>query len=149
VRLPRAERAERVLPVDSRPVVLLGADESGYLQLKPLLESEAMQPIDVFWAPSEAETLRRARRHRPDLIVLAFPKADALSDELKRDIATGRVPVVVITADAGGRRPIGRADLVAESRDTQRLVAGMRRLLGRAPVTAAPRAPRVVIVEDE
>jgi len=38
---------------------------------------------------------------------------------------------------------------VAEARESQRLIAGMRRLLGRAAATAAPRPSRVVIVEDE
>src|SRR6185503_15963663 len=86
VRLPRADRAERTAPVATRPVVLVGADEAGYQALRPLLESEALQPIDIFWAPSEAEAARRARRHRPDLMVLAFPRVDALVDELKRDV---------------------------------------------------------------
>jgi PAS domain S-box-containing protein len=147
VRLPRADRVERNPPVATRQVVLVGADDAAYQQLRPLLESEALQPLDVFWAPTEAEAARRARRHRPDLVVLAFAKVDALIDELKRDVETGNLPVVVVTEE--GERPILRADLVAEARDTQRVLAGMRRLLGRAAATAAPRAPKVVIVEDE
>jgi PAS domain S-box-containing protein len=144
VRLPRA--VERTLPADSRQVVLVAADEAGFQQLRPLLESEALAPLDVFWAATEAEATRRARRHRPDLVVLAFPKVDSLIDEFKRDVETANLPIVVVTEDG---RPILRADLVAELRDRQRLIAGMRRLLGRAAATAAPRAPRVVIVEDE
>jgi signal transduction histidine kinase/DNA-binding response OmpR family regulator len=150
VRLPRESRPERAQVVEMRQVVLVGADEAAAEELRPLFESEALQPIDVFWAPTEVEAARRARRHRPDLVVLGFPKVDALIDELKRDVDTSSLPVVVVTPPgAGGRRPILRADLVTDWRDTQRLLAGMRRLLGRAAAVATPRAPRVVIVEDE
>ena len=146
VRLPLAKSdSGRYEAVSNRPVILVGAESAAAARLKPILESEALGPIDLFWASTDADLIRRARRHRPDLVLISFSEPDAVVGQLKRDADTATIPVVVETSDE--RRPIGRADLVAEAGDPSRLVSGLSRLLGRAPQPL--RRPQVVIVEDE
>ncbi len=146
VKLPRALREKITTPVETaaRPVILVGADERTWRSLKPILETDVLQPLDLFCEHVAGEIVRRARRHRPDLVLLAFPDAERCTAELKRDPETSSLPVVALTADA---LPIARADLVLGASEPARLVEGLSRLLGRGP--AQPRSPRVVIVEDE
>jgi PAS domain S-box-containing protein len=146
VRLPRALREKIATPAEqtARPVALVGADERSWRALKPILESEVLQPLDVFCEHAAGEIVRRVRRHRPDLVLLAFADAERCVAELKRDAETAALPVVAISA---GGLPIARADLVVEAGEPARLVDGLKRLLGRGP--AQPRSPRVIIVEDE
>jgi CheY-like chemotaxis protein len=146
VRLPLARPdSGRFDTISTRPVILVGAEEATYQALKPQLETGALGQVDLFWAYTEADLVRRARRHRPDLVLIAFAEPEPAVTALKRETETSNYPVVVVTP--AGRRPIGRADLVAESGDTARLISGLQRLLGRLP--ALERPPRVVVVEDE
>jgi PAS domain S-box-containing protein len=146
VRLPTADAVKEVAP--TRAMVLVGAQQAEWQRLQPILSADALQPIDLVWASSEAELARRARRHRPDLVVLALPALDAALAELKRDADSSTLPVVAV---ADVNRPIGRADLVVAKADEERLVAGVQRLLGRAapPQPQPTLRPRVVVVEDE
>lgn len=145
VRLPLAqgEAAHEGLP--PRPVVLVGAAEATFVDVRRLLEGGDLGPLDIFPAYGEGDVLRRARRHRPDLVLIAFQKPDRVVAQLKRETETSNLPVVVISSD--GRRPIGRADLVTEVGDQARLVQGLQRLLSPAP--PAERRAQIVIVEDE
>jgi PAS domain S-box-containing protein len=147
VRLPRATREKQATPPDvvARPVVLVGAGEAAWRSLKPVLEAEPLSPY-LFCAQSTAELVARARRHRPDLVVVAFEGEEQarVLDELKRDADTQKLPLVAVTH---GSRPTANADLVVEAGEPVRLQNGLLRLLGRLP--PAPKQPRVVIVEDE
>jgi PAS domain S-box-containing protein len=150
VRLPAADAREAAVPVPAgRALILVGAETAGRAQLEPLLATPALQPIDVLWAASAEELLRRARRHRPDLVVLALPAPDSTIgptlEELKKDDDTAQLPVIVV-ADVRG--PVGRADLVVSPSDGERLIEGLMRLLGRTVPKPHGRA-RVVVVEDE
>lgn len=146
VRLPSADAREVSGPVATgRAVVLVGAAEPLRARLEPILEAAALQPIDLLWSPTADELVRRARRHRPDVVVLALEPLDRTLEELKRDEDTAQIPVVVV-ADARG--PIGRAELVVAPGDGARLTEGLLRLLGRAVPRSAGGA-RVVVVEDE
>jgi PAS domain S-box-containing protein len=150
VRLPIADVKEAAAPAPSgRALVLVGAHEAGRAELEPLLSATALQPLDVLWARTGDELLRRARRHRPDVVILALPSPDTtlgpMLEELKQDGETAQVPVVVV-ADVRG--PVGRADLVVAPGDEARLTEGLARLLGRKMPRPAGRA-RVVVVEDE
>ncbi|HEY2746183.1 MAG TPA: ATP-binding protein [Polyangia bacterium] len=150
VRLPAADVTEHAAPMPAgRALILVGAEASGRAALEPLLASPALQPIDVLWAGSVDELLRRARRHRPDVVVLALPAPDSTIgptlEALKKDDDTAQLPVVVV-ADVRG--PIGRADLVVSPSDGARLTEGLGKLLGRAARRPEGRA-RVVVVEDE
>jgi PAS domain S-box-containing protein len=146
VRLPLADARERVEPVGvGRALVLVGADGAARALLEPLLSSPALQPLDLLWAPSSTELVRRARRHRPDLVLLACSDVEATLDELKREEETASLPAIVV-ADVRG--PVGRADLVVAPGDDARLTEGILGLLGRALPRLGARA-RVVVVEDE
>jgi PAS domain S-box-containing protein len=151
VSLPLAQKESgRFETLTMRPVILAGADAQDTQTLSPLLEqpSGIGSWADVFWAHSEADLVRRARRHRPDLVLVAFRPPDGSVMALKRESDTSNIPIVVISDE---RRPVGRADLVIERGDGERLVGGISRLLGRAPeALSQPRGrPRVVVVEDE
>jgi DNA-binding response OmpR family regulator len=132
-----------------RALILVGAETSGRAMLEPLLASTSLQPVDVLWAASAEELVRRAKRHRPDLVLLALPAPDATIgptlEELKKDEDTAQLPVVVV-ADVRG--PVGRADLVVSPSDAERLIEGLGKLLGRVARHQGHRA-RVVVVEDE
>jgi PAS domain S-box-containing protein len=150
VRLPAADVKEASGPVPAgRALALVGAETSGRAMLEPLLAAPSLQPLDVLWAASADELLRRAKRHRPDLVVLALPAPDSTIsptlEELKKDDDTAQLPVVVV-ADVRG--PVGRADLVVSPSDGQRLIEGLGKLLGRVARKHEGRA-RVVVVEDE
>ena len=130
--------------------MLVGAEAAQRAALEPLLSSTALQPLDILWAPSADELLRRARRHRPDVVVLALPAPDSTIgptlEELKKDDDTAQLPVIVV-ADVRG--PVGRADLVVSPSDGPRLTRGARQA-ARPRGARAPRgALRVVVVEDE
>ncbi len=150
VRLPAADVAEHATPIPTgRALILVGAESSGRAALEPILSSPTLQPIDILWAASADELLRRARRHRPDIVVLALPAPESTIgpalEALKKDDDTAQLPVVVV-ADVRG--PIGRADLVVSPSDGARLTEGLGKLLGRAARRPEGRA-RVVVVEDE
>jgi PAS domain S-box-containing protein len=149
VRRPFAAARDATGPVATgRAVVLVGADETMRARLEPVLEAAALQPIDLLWSPTPDELVRRARRHRPDVVLLALDPPypiDPTLELLKADEDTAQLPVVVV-ADARG--PIGRAELVVGPADHSRLTEGLLRLLGRAVPRSAGGA-RVVVVEDE
>jgi len=146
VRLPLLRKDSGRFETAARPVILLGADEERYQRLRGTLEAEGLGHADVFWAHSGEEVVRRARRHRPDVVVLSLDDPDKVVAQLKREAETSSLPIVVITSD--GRRAVGRAELVASAGDAERLISGLQRLLGRAPVAAAA-PPKVIVVEDE
>lgn len=154
VRLPSADVREVSGPVATgRAVVLVGADGEMKQRLEPVLEAATLQPLDLLWSPTPEELVRRARRHRPDVVVLAFGGHDFSSTHLlekalaalKADEDTALVPVVVV---ADLLEPVGRADLIVSPSDGERLADGLLRLLGRKVVRSAQGA-RVVVVEDE
>ena len=149
VRMPAADVKEATGPVPvGRALLLVAADEAMRVELEPMLCAPGLQPLDVLWAGGRDELLRRARRHRPDVVLLALASADVIGptlEELKQDDDTAQLPVVVV-ADVHG--PVGRADLVVAPGDGARLTEGLMRLLGRGVMRAAGRG-RVVVVEDE
>ncbi len=151
VRLPAADARETAAPAPvGRALILVGAETAGRAMLEPVLSATPLQPLDVLWAGSADELLRRARRHRPDLVVLALPAPDSTIgptlEELKKDDDTAQLPVVVV-ADVRG--PVGRADLVVSPSDCDRLTEGLMRLLGRTVPKPTHGRARVVVVEDE
>lgn len=153
VRLPAADVKEASGPTPAgRALILVGADAAGRAVIEPLFAAASLQPLDVLWAASADELLRRARRHRPDLVVLAWPAAASADDrfattleELKHDDDTAQLPVIVV-ADVRG--PVGRADLVVAPGDGERLIEGLGKILGRSARKPEGRR-RVVVVEDE
>jgi len=146
VRLPRNPAAARPAEV-ARPVVLVATDAASHPAMAALLEDPQLGPLDVVHADGRIELVRRARRHRPDLILVALPDPAAVVAELRRTEEVAAQPIVVVLERLSGTPLIPRADLVATREDRARLVGGIARLLGRAAPPAAP--PEVVVVEDE
>jgi signal transduction histidine kinase/CheY-like chemotaxis protein len=146
VRLPRNPAGTRPAEI-ARPVVLVAADAASQAAMASLLDDPQLGPLDVMHADGRIELVRRARRHRPDLIVVALPDPAAVVSELRRTEEVAGQPIVVVVERLSGTPLIPRADLVASRDDRARVVAGVARLLGRTAPPAAP--PEVVIVEDE
>ena len=104
--------------------------------LEPLLAAPSLQPVDILWAASADELLRRARRHRPDVMVLALPAPDVDHRPHARGAQEGRRH----GAAAGGRRR--RRARPGRPRRSRGLAVG-RRAPDRgadASCSAAPRA---------
>jgi PAS domain S-box-containing protein len=145
VRLPRAVRDRTATPVEgaARPVVLVGADAAGFQKLRRVLE-DGDPPPSLLVAHEAEELVKRARRHRPDLVVVALPDPEATVAAVKTDPDAGGLPVVAVTDDG---LPVAFADFTVKAGEPARLGPAIQRLLGRRP--AGLRAQRVVIVEDE
>jgi PAS domain S-box-containing protein len=145
VRLPWA-KSDSIGFDDSRhAVMLVGGTEATLESLRLLLQSPTLQPLDLLSAGYETELLRKARRHRPDLVLLAFEDPRPALESLRRDPETQRLTLVVAPPTLGSAAI--RADLVTPLNDPAKLLRGLERLLGRsAKVT---RRARVTVVEDE
>src|SRR5207237_6831502 len=103
VRLPLADASVERDPVaGARAFVMAGADPELQARLAPLFELPEMQPIDILWAASPAELVRRVRRHRPDIVILGLDppppiaEMEAILAELKADDETAQLPVAVV-----------------------------------------------------
>ncbi len=141
VRLPRADVRERAEPVGSgRALIIVGADEAAREQLELTLTAQALQPLDLLWTESATELVRRARRHRPDLVLLALSNLDEALEELKRDDDTAAVPTVVVADLRGPVDRRGRADLRRRAR--RRRALDRRHLASARPRAAQARQPR-------
>ncbi|MSP61833.1 MAG: response regulator [Myxococcales bacterium] len=137
-----------------QPVLLVAASGSAWPLLKERLELEGFA---LLHAETPAEVVRRARRHRPDAVVLASPAEEdpALGealDELRRDQDTQSIPVVAMATGEQRAALRSRADHVVEPHDVAGLAGAIRRLLaGGPPKVARPgtQRPRVVIADDD
>jgi two-component system, cell cycle response regulator DivK len=119
------------------PTILLVDDhEDNRLALMMVLERGGYRAIG---AENGAEALERARRERPDLVLmdLAMPVMDGRTAmrELRNDPATRDIPIVVLTAMA---LSVDRDELIAEGFDgllvkpcmPAALMAEVRRFVG-------------------
>jgi len=111
----------------------------------------------VITANDGEEALMRARRERPDLILLdvRLPKRSGLEvcDVLRNDPTDPAVPIILITAAAEVEQRLqgfmrGADDVMGKPFSPKELVARMRRLLARATETRAS-ARRAVELERE
>jgi two-component system, OmpR family, alkaline phosphatase synthesis response regulator PhoP len=111
----------------------------------------------VLTASDGEEALMRARRERPDLILLdvRLPKRSGLEvcDVLRNDPTDPAVPIILITAAAEIDQRLqgflrGADDVMGKPFSPKELVARMRRLLARATETRAS-ARRAVELERE
>src|SRR5207249_908400 len=131
---------------DERPVVLLAAPPEQVPVLRARLEREGLVVIEAL---GTTETIRRARRHRPDAVVLALVDgAREVLSSLRQDAETERIPVIAMVDGERRGEQLALADLVVGPAEEMRLAAAIRRLLGRG-VAAPDRPPRVMIVDDE
>lgn len=131
-----------------RPVLLLGAPPAALGDLHARLEAEGMVVIE---ATSGHEVQKRARRHRPDAVVLALD-ADLLDTiaALHHDPDTTSMPVIAMVDAWRREAALPIADYVVNTNEAPRLAEAVRRLLGRPlPGGPAPRPARVLVVDDE
>jgi signal transduction histidine kinase/DNA-binding response OmpR family regulator len=139
---PREERAEEglVLVVDDDPEVVS--------TIRSYLEDEGLA---VLSASTGAEGEALAADRHPDLILLDLLLPDQsgleLLQVLKRDAATARIPVLVISImnDAVKGLTMGAADYLVKPVDRAAVVSSVRRLLDGQP----GREPTVLVVDDE
>ena len=130
--------------------MLVGAETSGRAMLEPLLASPSLQPVDILWARERRRSCCAAPAATgPISVVLALPAPDSTMartlEELKR---TTRPRSCRWSSSPTCAAPIGRADLVVSPSDSERLIEGLGKLLGRVARKPEGRA-RVVVVEDE
>jgi uncharacterized protein (TIGR02266 family) len=123
----------RILVVDDEPYVVMA--------IRELLET---LPATVTEANSGEEALRLARAERPDLVLLdvKMPGMDGfqVAEALKRDRATGSIPLVFLSAMGSSQEKVRGLDLGAEDYltkpiDSAELMARIRRVLQRAHAT--------------
>jgi CheY-like chemotaxis protein/nitrogen-specific signal transduction histidine kinase len=155
VRLPAAPRHRTPLPRTEQPVVLIGAPDPAWRELKQRLELEGFAILPA--AESAAEVSRRARRHRPDAVVLAFPVGEAggVTAEaralLRRETDTQTIPVLAMVPAEQRPAIMTRADYVVGPDQVSQLAVAVRRLL--AGQSKGPRPgvvrQRVVVADDE
>jgi|GEM_PF-4493210 len=163
VRLPLAGDTGRSHRSAERAIVLVAAEPALWPELR---EAVSALPVDLLFSDHEpsdtaAESidgpvlLRRARRHRPDLVVVVLPSPAEAVAELRRDPDTSATPIIVVAArDLGVHEQpaLTRADLVLAApeagQDWSQLAEALRRLLGLQPLHV-PASRQVVVVEDE
>ncbi len=145
VRLPPSRSEGDARGRDEQPVVLVGAPEAAFPSLKAHLEAAGYAALH---ATGGADVARRARRYRPDAVVLALPAVEEALDGLPQE-AEDRLPLVVVCEPARRASLPPRVDLVVEPDNPAALVAALRRLLDGGAPPADARRPRVVIVDDE
>ena len=82
VRLPAADVKESSGPSPAgRALVLVGAEAGGRALLEPLLAAPSLQPLDVLWAASTDELLRRATPPPPGSGGAGLPASDSTVDD--------------------------------------------------------------------
>ncbi|MGH7407001.1 MAG: response regulator [Candidatus Methylomirabilales bacterium] len=133
--------ATRVLVVD---------DEKDIVELvRYHLEKEGFQCLPAGDGPA---ALRLARQHRPDLLILdlMLPGLDGLEvcRQLRRDPATARLPILMLTAKAEEvdrvvGLEVGADDYVVKPFSPRELVARVKAILRRAQEPPLPPARRI------
>ncbi len=101
----------------------------------------------VITAADGAEAMDKVHKHQPDLVVLdvMMPELDGLEvcKLLRRDPATARIPIIMLTAKAGEvdrvlGLELGADDYVTKPFSQRELVLRVRKLLARGKNTEAP-----------
>jgi signal transduction histidine kinase/DNA-binding response OmpR family regulator len=154
-RLPVVERPETVAPaprVEERAeeglVLVVDDDPEVVRSIRSYLEEEGLV---VLSASTGAEGASLAADRHPDIILLDLLLPDQsgleLLQVLKRDPATARIPVLVISImnDAVKGLTMGAADYLVKPVDRAAVVSSVSRLLDGQ----AAREPTVLVVDDE
>src|SRR5207244_2529513 len=110
---PEAPRA-----VDA-PLLVIGAP-GGAPRLRALLEEEGFAVLE---AATPGDLVRRARRHRPDAVVLDFAAADLREAVrlLRREADTHGLPVLAVVSREHRADALAAADLVLAPDEVERL----------------------------
>ena len=130
-----------------KPKILIVDDEADALEVLGFKLREA--GFSPLFAKDGARALAAVRSDRPDLIVLdlMLPEVDGLEvcKILRRDPATARIPILMLTARATEMDRVvglelGADDYVTKPFSPRELVLRIRKLLGRAQAEAEPAA---------
>lgn len=91
---------------ERRRLLYIEDNHSNLTLVEWILEREA--DVELFTAMRGRRGIELAHEHQPDLIVLDLNLPDIAGETvlqcLQADVATRRIPVVVLSADAGARR---------------------------------------------
>jgi signal transduction histidine kinase/DNA-binding response OmpR family regulator len=152
--LPLAEKAEAAAPPARAPeraeegLVLVVDDDPEVVRLvRGYLEDDGLA---VLTASTAAEGASLAADRHPDVILLDLLLPDQsgleLLQVLKRDAATARIPVLVVSImnDSVKGLTMGAADYLVKPVERGPMVAAVRRLLD-----GGAREPLVLVVDDE
>lgn len=130
-----------------KPKILIVDDEADALEVLGFKLREA--GFSPLFAKDGARALAAVRSDRPDLIVLdlMLPEVDGLEvcKILRRDPATARIPILMLTARATEMDRVvglelGADDYVTKPFSPRELVLRIRKLLGRAQAEDEPAA---------
>ena len=145
--------AEAATPTGERPLILVCEDDRDVARLLCLmLERDGYRP-DVAHDAAEARRLLSERSYAAMTLDLGLPDQDGLTliRELRRDEATVRLPIVVVSVRAeegkaelnGGA--VGVIDWLVKPIDEDRLKAAMERAVQLRPAGSS----RILHVEDD
>jgi PAS domain S-box-containing protein len=155
VRLPLASRRPIAGQAGEQRVLLVATAGDRAVELRAALKG-ALEGAGyaLIVTDGAGDVVRRARRHRPDGVVLALPAREVgdVLDDMRRDGETGGIPVVAVVDapdEAARTALVPRADLVLALTQIAQIQPAIARLLDEEGPHPAGRAPRVVIVDDE
>lgn len=130
--------------------VLIVDDEKDIVELvRYHLEKEGLQCLQAADGPT---ALRLTRQHRPDLLILdlMLPGLDGLEvcRQLRRDAATARLPIIMLTAKADEvdrvvGLEVGADDYIVKPFSPRELVARVKAILRRAQEPSGPPVRRI------
>mgnify|MGYP001608322600 FL=1 len=130
--------------------VLIVDDEKDIVELvRYHLEKEGLQCLQAADGPT---ALRLTRQHRPDLLILdlMLPGLDGLEvcRDLRRDAATARLPIIMLTAKADEvdrvvGLEVGADDYIVKPFSPRELVARVKAILRRAQEPSGPPVRRI------
>lgn len=124
-----------IIPAVAKKILMVEPDR----EIRDMLsESLKTQNYDVIGATSEGEALLRAKKDKPDLIVLVLCVSDLdgekICRDLKRDKITQEIPLLVITASAKDDfqyLSYGADAVIADGPGPERLYGHCQKLLQR------------------
>jgi PAS domain S-box-containing protein len=135
------------------PLILICEDDFDVARLLRLMLEREGYRVDVAHDAAEARRLLQQRAYAALTLDLVLPDQDGLTliRELRRDEATSRLPIVVVSVRAqdgeaelnGGA--LGVVDWLVKPIDEDRLMTAM----ARAVLTSPGRATRILHVEDD
>lgn len=143
--LPLGQEIE-VAPRAEQPLLLVGASLTMAPLLRGLLEREGFALLE---AQTVVDLVRRARRHRPDALVLAIgrPELGEALRALRGEAEIHELPIIALVQAEERAEALSWADSVLLPEEMTRLPSRLRRLLGARETPE--QKPRVVIVDDE
>ncbi|MDT0557076.1 response regulator [Ichthyenterobacterium sp. W332] len=127
---------EAVLPADNDEPILLVVEDNK--DIRHLLKTEFKSSYNIITAANGEEGVNLAIEHVPDIIIsdVMMPIKDgiALTQQLKNDVRTSHIPLVLLTAKAGDENTllgveVGADDYITKPFNSKLLQAKVRKLI--------------------